>query len=46
VETTTPYITLRAVGYDPQISAAQKVGAARHLLETSVGLPVLVADSE
>ncbi len=46
VETTTPFITLRAAGYDPQAGAAQKVGAARHLLETSVGLPVLVADSE
>jgi CHAD domain-containing protein len=43
---TSPWITLRARGYRPQLGAAQAVAAARHLLESSVGLPIMVAGAK
>jgi CHAD domain-containing protein len=46
VERTSPWITLRARGYRPQPGAAQAVAGARHLLESSVGRPIMVTGAK
>ncbi|HTK95659.1 MAG TPA: CHAD domain-containing protein [Terriglobales bacterium] len=45
VEQTVPWIRLRAGGYDPQMAGAEQVAAARHLLETAVGRPVVITST-
>jgi CHAD domain-containing protein len=46
VEKTEPWVTLRCSGYEAQMEGAEEIAAARHLLETTIGRPVVIAGAK
>jgi CHAD domain-containing protein len=42
VENQNGRMTIRAIGYDPATRDAEEIAAARHLLESQIGIPIMV----